>query len=129
MKGQQRPQRVGLDASSKVRDLPEVLDQGANLLGRVSRPGPRFGFHHGQFRLEVFGLQTAAGVAAKFAYKQPLRLVMPNIIIAPVSSRAVGLSQFFPTVSGIDRAAKLVGIDKGLDDGHRMSRAGLPIAA
>src|SRR6266446_2714277 len=129
MKGQQRPQWIRLDAGSEVCNLFEALDHGANLFDRVSRLWPSFGFHHYQLRIEVFGLQTAAGVAAELPYKQLLSFIVPNIIITLMPPGAVGRSQFLPAISGIDGATKLVGIDKGFDHHHRMTIASQPIAA
>ena len=129
MNGQQGPQRIRLNAGAEVGNSLEALDHRANLFDLVSGPWPCLGFHHGQCRLEVFGLQTAAGVAAKLPYKEPLRLIVPNIIITLMPSGTVGRSQFLPAISSINGATKLVGIDKGFDHHHRMSIASLPIAA
>ena len=74
-------------------------------------------------------MQAAPGVATKLPYKEPLGLVVPNIIIALMPPGTVGLAQLLPAVGRIDGAAKLLGIDKGFHHQHRMAILGLPVAA
>jgi len=95
----------------------------------MARAHPGLGFHHGQGRFKVLGLQAPPGVGTKFPYKKSLGLVVPNIIIPLVSPGTVGLAQLLPTISRVDRAAKLLGIDKGFHHQHRMAILGLPVAA
>ena len=82
-----------------------------------------------QLRLEMLGLETAAGVATERAHKQPFGLVVFDVIVALTSAPAVGLAQFGPSAGGVNGAAKLFRIDEGFDHFHRMSVAGLPILA
>jgi hypothetical protein len=60
---------------------------------------------------------------------EPLGLVVPNIIIPLMSPGIVGFAQFLPAVGRIDRATKLLGIDKGFHHQHRMAILGLSVAA
>ena len=129
MKGQQRPERIGLDASSIFGHLLKVGHDGTDRFDRVARADGGLGLDHGQGRLEVFGLQAAARRVAEFPHEEPFRLVVSHIIIALVAATTISLSQLFPAVSGIDRATKLLRINKGFDHQDRVAIAHLPVRA
>ena len=112
-----------------LRDLLEVIDDGLDFFGRVARAPPNLGFDHCQRWLELLGLQTAPGMADKLPHQQPFGLIVANVVIALMSSRAVGLAQRLPTIGRINCAAKLLGIDKGLDPQHPMAMGPLPVLA
>ncbi len=60
-------------------------------------------------------------VSTEFLHEQAFRLVMSHIIIALMAAIAFGAAQFFPAVGPIDRAAKVLGINKGFHHQDRMS--------
>ena len=75
----------------------------------------------------MLGLQAASGVAAEFTDKQPLGLVVLDIIIALMASPAIGQPQFHPIVGGVNSAAKLLRVDEGFNHQNRMAILKLPI--
>jgi hypothetical protein len=56
--------------------------------------GSSFLFHPGQRRLQVLGLQAAAGVLDQFPDKQPLGLVVGHIEVAAVTAIRVAHRYF-----------------------------------
>ena len=97
IKGQQRPERVRLDATAVIGHRLELLGDGLDLLNGMARPGARLGLNHGQSRLEMLGLQTAAGVASERAYEQAFRFVVFDVIVALTTTQpSVWPSSFHP---------------------------------
>ena len=77
----------------------------------------------------MFGLQAAAGIFDQFANKQPLGLVVRNIVVASATAPTVRQTQLLPAIGGVDRAAELLRVNKGFGHHYRMAIASLPIGA
>jgi len=84
-------------------------------------------FDHRQRRLEMFGLETTAGVFAQLAAEEAFGLVVFNVIIAPMAAPAVGLAKCAPAAGRIKRTAELGNVDEGFDHQHWMAVRALPI--
>ena len=106
-----------------------MLGQGLDLGALVVATSASLFLHAGQRRLEVLGLQAAAGVTDQFPDKQTFGLVVLDVVVPAVAAAAIGQPEFLPALGGINGAVELVGIDEGLDHQHRMLIAGLPIRA
>src|SRR5882762_1097283 len=104
-----------------------MLGQSAQLLAFMIRAGSGLFLHSRQSRLEMLGLQAAAGVLEHFADKEPLGLIVLDIVIASAAAPAVSQTHFLPAVGAIDGAAELLRVDKGFDHQHGMAIACLPI--
>jgi hypothetical protein len=123
----QRPERIGFHAGAVFGQGLEVLGEGADFGDLEITAGAGLTLDVSEGRLEVFGLQRAASVLDQRAHEEALGLIMGHIVIALVAAPAVGGTQFGPTAGGVDGAAKLRGIDEGLDHEDRMAVAGLPV--
>ena len=104
-----------------------MLDHRTDFLDRTGTGWGDLLFDHRQRWLEMFGLETAAGVFEQRAAEQAFGLVVFNVVIAPTAAPAVGLAQFAPSAGRINRPAELGDIDEGFDHQHRMAVMGLPI--
>ena len=127
--GQERPEGIGAEAGAVVGHGAEVGAEGLEFgrgLGGVRRG---FGGDGGEGGAEVFGLETAAGVFAKFAHEEAFGLVVPDVEVAGVPAGAVGLAQFGPAAGGVKRAGVTLGVDEGFDEENRVLVAGLPVGA
>ena len=119
--------RIGLEALAKVWHCLEVFDHRADFLHRARAGWRDLLFDHRQRWLEMFGLETAAGVFAQLAAEEAFGLIVLNVVIAPMAAPAVGLAQFAPAAGRINGPTELGGIDEGFDHQHRMAVMGLPI--
>src|SRR6185295_3900156 len=127
--GGQTEQRIGFNSISIFWKLFEMVDNRANLLHPSRATGWDPGFHHGQLRLEMLGLEAAAGIATKRTYKQPLGFVMLDVIITLAATPAVGLTQLDPAVGSVDCPAKSFRIHEGLNHQDGVPVMLLPILA
>lgn len=113
------------------------------VIGHLAKPGTQRGeFGHfqgaahrhlrldgGQRRLELGGLQVAAGPGGQFPRKEPFGFAVVFVEVAPTAAMALGAAQLRPAAGPIHGALKTIRIDKGLDDEHRVFVARLPVGA
>ena len=127
--GDQAPQRINADARAVIGQALEMLDERADLRRALGAARACPGFDARQRGLELVGLETAAGLAAEFAGEEALGFVVLHVKVAAHTAEAVGRAQFLPAIGGINRAAKLFGIDERFDQHDRMIVARLPVGA
>ncbi len=63
----------------------------------------------------MLSLQAPTGLRRQGAHKQPLGFVVLDVVVPPPPAPPVGLSEFRPSVDGVDGPFELIGIDKGFD--------------
>jgi hypothetical protein len=122
-------QKIGLVAFAVFGNRFEILGQRLDLLDLIGANRGGLLFHRSQLGFEMLGGKAALGIGGGFPHEQPLWLVKLEGVFAPIASAPIGKAQFHPIAGGVNGAAKLLGINKGLGDEHRMVVAGLPIGA
>ena len=97
----QRADRIGFDSAPIVGQRLELFGEGLEILALGIAAGAGLFFHGGQRGLEVFGLETAAGLGNQFADEQALGLIVLDVGVALAAAPAVGLAQFPPAIGRI----------------------------
>jgi hypothetical protein len=121
--GHQTPQGINADAGAVVGQALELFDQRTDWRGTLRAARAGCGLDTRQRGFEFFGLETAPDMAAQFTGEEAFGFLVRYVRITAHAAKAIGLTQFLPAVSSVNRAAKRFGINEGFDPHDGMALA------